>query len=122
MNLVCKNFLAQLSSVWPVVGTAFLKSTAYWHPDEPPLTVVFGDIGQVIVDHFDVIDSEVRAEIMKLIEVGIATEDEQLGIAVETGMIEAMTGAAANTKGRTEALLNELCPLSKAHAKAWLNL
>ena len=121
MNQLCKQFLQEISSVWPTVGTTCEKYIAYWHPEEPPLTGIFGEVGQVIVDNFDAIKPDVRAEIMRLIETGILTEDEQLGIAVETGMIEAMTGAAANIEGRIEILLSELGPRSKSHAIAWLN-
>ena len=121
MNSICTDFLDQLSNIWPAVNEARDETTAYWHPDEPPLTTAFSEVGRKIMLEFTNLNRELRSSIFALIEEGMASADDELGIAVATGLIEGLIGTAARADVSLEDLLFELGPLSKVHAEAWID-
>ena len=120
MNSSCTKFLDRLSSAWPGVADVRKETIEYWKPEEPPLTAAFAEVGGRIVMEIDSIPENTLQSMMSQIDDGMASSDDQLGIAVATWMIEAMIGRAAHTDGRLDEILEKFGPLSKSHAEAWI--
>jgi len=95
------------------------ETIEYWAPELPPITIAYAEIGTKLVDIFDALDPNTRRSIFALVETGMQSDDEAVGTAVATGLIEALVGHASRL-GRWEHVGEELGPLSKSHADVWL--
>ncbi|WP_428377504.1 hypothetical protein [Lichenicoccus sp.] len=91
---------------------------AYWDPDEPPDTTLLADLGRQIVDDFPSVGDAINDQLLLEIEGAMASGDEDLIIAVATGMIEAMVGRA-NRLGTWNDIRPRLGKLSGDHADWW---
>jgi hypothetical protein len=112
-------FLAHVSSLSPRLTQTYQDTLEYWAPDPPPFTVAYADIGRSIVDTFDTLEPSARKEIFSLIEEGMRSDDEALGVAVATGLIEGLAGRASRS-GKWPHVRSELGPLCRSHADTWL--
>jgi hypothetical protein len=120
MNQKCANFIVRLTEIAPSLLAAYNDTLDYWKPEEPPLTTAYGELGDKIVDDFDSFSPDIREAVMSLIEEGMSSDDELLGIAVATGLIEAMVGRASRSQGGVQRVLSQFGPLSRSHAEAWI--
>lgn len=119
MNSNVDRFLATIKKLSHELTAAHEKTVEYWLPDHPPITIAFSEIGCCLADDFEKIEKVARERIFLLIEDGVASDDEELGTAVATGLIEGMV-VRAITRGNWDSIAMELGPLSKSHAEAWI--
>jgi hypothetical protein len=119
MSSKIDDFTDALIRVLPYLSEVHQRTVDYWSPDEPPVTILFADLGRAISDGFEGLDEKKRVEIFELIESGINSDDEVLGTAVATGLIEAMLGRAyrINIWGKME---KYFIGSSKRHAQVWM--
>lgn len=121
MESSCKAFVAAFVEQSPRFQSKYRETLDYWAPDEPPSTILFGDLGQCVVEEFDSAGPSVNQRIFKLIEDGMASGEEQLATAVATGLIEAVvtyTDKDENLWRRVSSMFGER---SRKHADAWRN-
>ena len=118
MTNLTQKFLVDLAGLFNPLLTTYQETIEYWAPEEPPFIIAFGDIGQCIGQAFDEMDSATRAAVFDKIETGMTSDDEQLDIAVATGLVEALVGHAARY-GNWETIRKELRPATRSHADAW---
>jgi hypothetical protein len=59
MEVICQNFINALIENSTGLLNAYQDSRAYWEPDEPPITILFGELGRRIVEDFDAVGSDV---------------------------------------------------------------
>lgn len=119
MNKNSKDFIIQLTKLSNLLEDEMQNTVKYWEPEEPPITVLFGDIGREITKQFYNFECETKNKIFALIEQGINSDDDELGTAVATGTIEAMVGSAYNDKKLWEAIKSSFGEASRDHAVAW---
>ena len=119
MSESTQRFLTEITTLSRGLAEAHQETIEYWAPDLPPVTVAYAEIGHKLVDEFEEIDTRTRTAVFHLIEEGMEREDEELGTAVATGLIEGMAGRAAR-RGNWDNVRAELGPLSRSHADAWL--
>ncbi|QPF85087.1 hypothetical protein IC762_01765 [Bradyrhizobium genosp. L] len=119
MSETAERFLSEVVEFSPSLAEVYRETIKYWAPDLPPITVAYAEIGRKFADIFEELDPNTRASIFALVEAGMQSDDEAIGTAVATGLIEALVGRAWRT-GRWEHVREELGPLSKSHADAWL--
>ena len=50
MNENCREFIGKMCLLSPRLVEAHQRTTDWWKPDDPPVTIAFGDIGQWIVE------------------------------------------------------------------------
>ncbi|MEP1422297.1 MAG: hypothetical protein ABJK59_11060 [Erythrobacter sp.] len=118
MNKCTQDFLANLAGLFSPILSTHQETIDYWGAEEPPITIAFADVGRCIVQTFNEMDSPTRAAIFDRIETGMKSDDEQLGTAVATGLVEAIVGHAARL-GNWEMIRTDLRPVTRKHADAW---
>lgn len=121
MNKYTRHFVDEISAIYPRLAQTHRETIKYWSPEDPPVTIVFGEIGDRIVEDFDAIEPGTKRTLFRRIEEGMASEDEELGTAVATGLIEAMIGKASHLGKNWEMFRPHLGPLTRSHADAWLS-
>ncbi|RBY08831.1 hypothetical protein DS983_26300 [Escherichia coli] len=65
----------------------------YWHPETPPVVMLFSQIGKTIVKNFYEMGDIEREKIFKHVEDGMVSIDDELATVVATGLIEAIVTA-----------------------------
>lgn len=115
-----KKFLNDLFLLSPVLADTHKETLEYWHPEPPPVTIAYAEIGKAIVDQIDAMREDTRRGVFDLIEDGVKSSNQDLGVAVATGLLEALVGRACR-KDTGSRILKELGPQAQAHARAWLN-
>lgn len=90
-----------------------------WAPNDPPEIILFAAFGRSIGNYFDSYHPDERKALFIFIEDGMTSDDEELSIAVATGLIEALVSVSDKKEGLWTKLEVELGPRSKAHAIAW---
>jgi hypothetical protein len=99
---------------------AYRETLDYWGPDEPPITILFGELGAQIVEDFDKVGTDVNQRTFQLIEAAMASGDDKLVTAVATGLIEAIVGKAARQEDLWQHISLMFGDLSRKHAEAWM--
>lgn len=118
MNENSREFIEKMCLLSPRLVDAHKETIDWWKPDVPPVTIAFGDIGQRIVDDLSATDAATNDAIFRLIEEGMTSDDDELGRAVATGLIEAMVGRAAHL-GILDQVRTHFGKLSRSHADWW---
>lgn len=118
MNGACQNFvdlvLTELPQFADVVSSVFED----WQPDDPPTTVLFGEIGRQIADHFGGLAADQRNSIFRLVETAVSSEDVDLRAAAATGLLEALVSRASRS-GALGDVMSVLGPASLEYTRAW---
>lgn len=120
MNKQSVQFIEQLAAKAPQLQSTYNETVEYWKPEVPPVTIAFAELGQSVFANADVLGSEVFAQIMDMIEMGVASDDDELSTAVATGFIESAVVEAARTEGGLDRALQSFRAQSRAHAEAWV--
>lgn len=113
-----EKFLADILALSPALAEAHKDTIDYWCPERPPVIIAYAEVGERLADEFDTMDVEMRSSVFNLIESGMKSEDNELGTAIATGLIEGLIGRAAR-KGNWPHVRAVLGPLSLSHADAW---
>ena len=119
MNKQTLSFLNRLLGISPGILACYREQVAYWAPEKPPLTVLFGRLGSQIAEDFRSVGDATNDRLMLAIEHAMASDDEELGIAVSTGLIEAMSGTA-DRLGVWDDIRPRLGLLSAQYHDAWI--
>lgn len=119
MSLKYEEFLAELFSIDPSLRV--VSKTVYddWAPGNPPLTILFATLGIKFAEGYEGRDFEINQKILRLVEEGVISEDDELGTAVATGMVEAMVNNFLLDGTRWEKHKKELGEQTLRHAEAW---
>lgn len=120
MDSRCKKFADLLAELHPRLKNVCEECYAYWEPDEPPVTVLFSELGDRIFDEFDNLDVDEKCEIFQSIESALVSEEEPLSTAVATGLVEAMASKCFSQEERWKQVEKFLGESSLKHAKAWI--
>ena len=48
-------FIRQITDFSPGLRATYEQATAYWAPDEPPVTTALSELGHKVVDDFDLV-------------------------------------------------------------------
>jgi hypothetical protein len=87
-------FLATFSSITEAISAAYEETIAYWAPNIPPMTIVYGELGDCVADEFDDWDKALRDRVFSEIEAAMRNGDQDLRTVVATGLIEGLVGRA----------------------------
>lgn len=120
MDEGCAEFLDLLAAVFPEGEVVRKAEAAYWSPGEPPVTVLFGDIGRCIAEIIMDGAKDVDERVFLLIEEAMSKDGAVLANAVATGLIEATVSALAEAPSLLGKTLSRFGPLSRAYIGAWI--
>ena len=90
MTLNALDFSAKFVEAAPALREAVSDLFLYWEPDSPPVTSLYGVIGKDVAAKFDGFSHFEKEKIFALIEEALRGDDEMLGNAVATGLLEAL--------------------------------
>ena len=116
----CEEFIDLLAATSEGVRNAHQKMINEWLPEEPPITVVFGEFGYQIAENFETTNAEASRQIFMLVESAMVSSNEGLVTAVATGLIEALATRASQSENLWQQIAPFLGPRSLSHAKYWL--
>lgn len=119
MNKHTLSLLNRLLGISPSLLACYREQVAYWAPEKPPLTVLFGLLGSQIAEDFRSVGDATNDRLMLAIEQAMASDDEELRTAVATGLIEAMS-CTADGLGVWNDIRSRLGPLSAKYHHAWI--
>lgn len=91
----------------------------YWQPDEPPMTVLFGELGKAVADEYENESDKIKKKWFRLIEDAMKSDDDELITVVATGLLEALVGRATKN-GVWECIFTDLGEHSRRYADSWL--
>ena len=120
METSCSEFINKLVGLSVGLQETYNETVNYWSPEEPPITIAFGDLGCRIADDFEQFNEDVASRIFSLIETAMTHGDDALVTAVATGLIEAVVGRAGAQGRGLPRILRAFGELSRIHAEAWL--
>lgn len=118
MNQLCQEFLDEFRALSPTLEHAYTDTMCYWQPDLPPVTTLFGALGDQFAREFNPGAPEKSVRGFAMIEEAMSSGDEVLLTAVATGVIEAMVSRAVS-ENTWPVLRSQFGPSSKAHAETW---
>jgi len=113
------DFLLSLASKSPVLNETLDRCFLRWRPEEPPITVAFGELGHAVGEHFHDLPIETQQKIFAQIEEGMVSSDEGLATAVATGLIEALVTESDRRTELWSQFEKLLGPESLKHAVCW---
>jgi hypothetical protein len=116
LNPNCKLFIEQLSAVSNSLEEQVRATFDYWHPEEPPLTTLFADLGQKIVDTIENTGTFPHPVLFSLIEEGMKSGDSELDTAVATGLVEAIVAFGTESR-HWKNILESLGPRTRSYAE-----
>lgn len=116
-----EDFLSLLLAASDGVRAEYQKVIDYWRPEEPPVTVLFGALGERIAAEFDIAGDDTNRRMFSLIEQAMESHDERLLTAVATGLIEYLVDDAVRRGSLWKRMAPFLGVRSRGHAKAWLS-
>lgn len=119
MDNICTKFIESIVDISPNIDTVCERVKNYWLPNLPPITVIFGEIGDHVAQEFDICDSEKNKRIFDLIERAMASKDTKLVTAVATGLIEAIVTTTDKNDGLWQRILAVMGPMTRRHAEWW---
>jgi hypothetical protein len=121
MDIQCQDFVDSLITISERLKKNKLIEEEFWAPEEPPLTILFGALGDGVAEEFDLVDAEVNQRVFSLIEEAMASSHAPLVTAVATGLIEAVVSSAAQKNDLLVRILSMMGKLSLHHAEVWLS-
>jgi hypothetical protein len=118
MEATLDALLSALARSAPLLEVQLARTRADWEPDEPPPTVVMGDVGQCLAESaLKLTDDELRA-VVELIEHALEHAADTVKDAVATGLLEAAMSVADTSPSATR-FLAALGPRAKAYGREW---
>lgn len=111
--------LQSLAAEDPRLSAVVKRVVQEWVPDEPPLTVAFGEIGRAIARYWNELGDNVRRRLFARIEEAATSNDEALATAVTTGLLESLVGTSDHEPGLWPQISELLGPVSRHHANSW---
>lgn len=103
----------------PNLRVEFESLVKEWSPEEPPLTVMFAELGRGLCRHAPVASDAELIEICAAIEDLILRGEETVQNAVATGLLEAMLAESSTGSFDMSILAGFLGAESKAYCRAW---
>ncbi|MCQ8230190.1 MULTISPECIES: hypothetical protein [Pantoea] len=97
------------------------KCLEYWMPDAPAPILLFSLVGKSIVKHLSFFNENEKLSLFQHIELGMTSDNEELAIAVATGLVEALVTASDANESVWKEIEYYLQVESKKHALAWKN-
>ncbi|MGR4036897.1 hypothetical protein LB437_21495 [Escherichia coli] len=118
MNQYIANYIEKMASFSTVLSETVSLANEYWHPETPPVVMLFSQIGKTIVKIFMkwVI---LKEKIFKHVEDGMVSIDDELATVVATGLIEAIVTATDSNSLLWKDVSKFLGDKSKSHALVW---
>ncbi len=113
-------FLLDLTSFVPSLQLAHDECNEYWHPETPPLTTMFGELGHQLMKSFPQMSSSERASVFSLIEDGMSGGSEELQTGLATGLLEAIANRDYRYPDVFRDILESLGPASRKHVDGWI--
>jgi hypothetical protein len=110
--------LEALCAVAPALAATVASSREEWAPDEPPATIVLGELGTALVESCDALGDGALEGAARVIETALEHGSKDVQDAVATGLIEAAMNAATRDP-RGVRFLRQLGPLARGYARAW---
>lgn len=120
MNAACSAFVDTFIELSDAMRSVYQETHDYWYPKEPPITVLFSEFGFRMVDDFYNNPQALNEKMFQQIELAMMSDNEQLGIAVATGLIESIVSDYAIGKGVLEEMMSMFGLQSHKHAVAWM--
>ncbi|HEV2695902.1 MAG TPA: hypothetical protein VG347_23635 [Verrucomicrobiae bacterium] len=114
------DYLRQLASEVPTLNERFNRCLQDWGNETPPVTIIFAEVGEAIVENFATIHGEARKKIFILIENGMTSSNLGVKTAVATGLVEAMVAGADKKPDLWVEFKKLFGAASLKHAEAWL--
>lgn len=97
------------------------KCLEYWMPDAPVPILLFSLVGKSIVKHLSFFNENEKLSLFQHIELGMTSDNEELAIAVATGLVESLVTASDANESVWKEIEYYLQVESKKHALAWKN-
>ncbi|EAZ4878610.1 hypothetical protein CBX33_21885 [Salmonella enterica] len=121
MDKIIVDYVDKLSAFSDFISKTISSVNEYWVPDEPPLIMLFSQIGKSLVTIFPELDYVKKELLFKYIEDGMTSNNEELATAVATGLVEAIVTSTDSNQHLWEEIEGLLGINSKEHALAWRN-
>lgn len=122
MNIHCNDFFSEMVALYKGFEQAKLDCESYWSPDEPPLTTLFSSLGRKVCEDFWSIDVDIKIMFFEKIEAAMNSEDNDLRIAVATGLIEAMVAKSFDEKELWLSMSGFFGKKTSEHINGWLKM
>jgi hypothetical protein len=116
----CDAFGDELIHILPFLGALDQQERTSWSPETPPRTILFGQFGRAIIGAWPSLGAEQREALSSAIEAAAMSQDEGLGTAVLTGLVEAMLNAAQSDMCSEKDVLDFLGANARSYAVAWM--
>ncbi len=110
--------LSALAAASPVLAAHLQAVRRDWAPDEPPATIVMGELGLRIVEAGDAVADDELARIAGAVEAALADGPDAVKDAVATGLLEAAMNATAVQPSGAR-FLRHLGARARAYCQAW---
>lgn len=105
-------------------SSAFLRKHChdiydFTDPEYPLPTALLGSFGREIANNYDIITSCEWISLSRMIEDGLASDDDEVGTAVATGLIEGMIHRAEAIEDLWPRIEANLGPRARSYAEAY---
>ncbi|MBK5073803.1 hypothetical protein I2492_13335 [Budviciaceae bacterium CWB-B4] len=119
MNKRIQEYVEELASFSDEISAELSTSVEYWKPEYPPVILLFSQLGKAIVRSILNLDENNKRILFQYIEAGMISDNDELAVAVATGLVEALVTATDDNQYLWEIIEKELGEKSKEHALAW---
>lgn len=120
MDKACSNFVEELTKQSDILQIAMTNVYKYWEPEEPPVTILFAELGRALAKYFNRLEGKVK--LFETIEGAMLSDNELLVTAVASGLIEAMVAEGEQIGNFCDSIGPQLGAHSRSHAKSWRGL
>ncbi len=120
MNKETKSFLNLLSAVDKRIETIADQTFDYWHPNPPPPTSIYDEVGFVVSNIFNSLSVSARETICELLEDGMRSDNSELAGAIASGFVEGFTRDIGHEEWKRRAVY---CgPSVRSYVAKWTTL
>lgn len=121
MDQIINNYLKKMASFSTVILEKIESVNKYWSPEEPPVIVLFSQIGKTLARIYPSFENAQKESVFQHIEEGMTSTNDELATAVATGLIEAIVTSTDGDHLLWAKIEKSLGHKSKEHALAWKN-
>lgn len=114
-------FMSILTKKHEYLKNGVAKCVEYWMPEAPAPILLFSVVGKSIVNHLNFFNENEKLSLFQPIELGMNSDNEELAIAVATGLVESLVTASDANELVWKEIEYYLHVESKKHALAWKN-
>lgn len=114
-------FISIVTGQYEFLKNDVTKCVEYWMPEVPAPILLFSVVGKSIVNHLNFFNENEKLSIFQHIELGMTSDNEELAIAVATGLVESLVTASDANELVWKEIEYYLHVESKKHALAWKN-